>query len=848
MVGQPRAYVVPGMPEITVPTPHRSYVDRFEEVAAVLGDTIAVESPTGTLTYRQLAARVDAIAAELAAEESTAPVGVHAEQGADSVAAMLGVAAAGRPCVLLDVQQPVARLAQVVARAGITTLLVDEEREASAAELTVASAVRPVRPRATAGPAPRREGTLDDAATIVFTSGSTGEPKGVVLRHATMVSTALIGRERFGIGPGDRVSLVLPQAFAAGQELVVMALLNGATLCVQDPRSHSRQELADWLRTSGVTTLHATPSLLRTVLGVLAPDERLPGVRLVTTCGEKVFGSDAAAALTHLGPEGRFVNWLGSSETGMLATYEIRHGDAVPGGLVPAGVPVPTREVTVVGEDGAPLPAGEVGTLVVTSAYLPGGYWRDPAALADRFTRLPDGRTRYRSGDRARVEADGNLVLLGRADDAAKIRGYLVEPADVEAAVRALPAVSDVVVRAVPDDSGEQRLVAWVVPDSAQRTPSAAALRADLGRTLPDYMVPRDVVLVVELPRNERGKVDVRALPAPPPRPDPVPPATPTEARLERIWAEVLRLDEVGREESFTLLGGDSLSVEEMLQRVQEGIGRRLATGDLAEHPTLAAFAALVDQSTADRPTRRRGSLVRLRPASCRPTVFCIAGAGGAAAFFEPLATGLGPDRGVIALQSHGFENRGLPDWTVTRAARRALRAVEQEAPAAPIALVGHSLGGLVALRVAQMLEQRGRTVSLLTLLDTFLPPAAKPPGAPATMGPISGPASRRELWATRARLLGAGLLPYEPTVRQEVFHQLGARVARFHRPTPWNGSALVYLSDENTDDPGWWEALLPGELDVRRLGTDHLGMLRVPYVSEVAATVRAALDVRQGG
>ncbi|MGY1709468.1 alpha/beta fold hydrolase [Geodermatophilus sp. SYSU D00758] len=840
--------IVPGLPELRLPGPHRGLVDRLEEVAGVLGDVVAVEAVTGSLTYRDLVSRVHAMAAELAVDGARGPVGVLAEQGVDSVVAMLGVIASARPCVLLDGTQPVARLGQVVARAGVEVVIVDDRYADTAAMLAGITVVHPVGlggPGAAAGPRPPV--SLEDPATIVFTSGSTGEPKGVVLRHATMLSTALIGRERFALGPGDRVSLVLPQAFAAGQEVVVMALLNGATLCVQDPRSMARRDLVEWLLDTRVSTLHATPSLLRAVLSGLAPEELLTGVRLVTTCGEKVFGSDAAAALDRLERDGRFVNWLGSSETGMLATYEIRKGDPIPRGLVPAGRPVPTREITVAGDDGAELGPGTVGTLVVTSAYLPGGYWQDPA-LAGRFTPLDDGRVQYRSGDRARIEADGTLTLLGRADDAAKIRGYLVEPADVEAAMRALPEVTDVVVRALSDGSGEQRLVAWVVPDPARRTPSAAALRSATGRALPDYMVPRDLVLLASLPRNERGKVDLRSLPEPPPRPEPAAPATATERTIERIWAVVLRLDRVGRDESFTALGGDSLSVEEMLERVQAELGHMLTTAHLAEHPTLEQFAALVDRAAAAGRLRRSDGLVRLRPPGSLPPVFCFAGAGGAAAFFEALAAGLGPERGVFAIQSHGFENRGLPDWTVGRAARRALRVIEQEYPKGPLALVGHSLGGLVALRVSQLLGARGRAVSLLTLLDTFLPPAAKPRGAPSTMGPVGDPLPRREIWATRARVLGAGLLRYDNALRQEVFHQQGARVARFHRPTSWPGPALVYLSYENTDDPAWWGQLLPGELDVRRIGTDHLGLLRVPYVTEVAAAVRTRLDAVQGG
>ncbi len=845
-----RAEIAPGLPELRVPGPHGSVGERLAEVAGVLGGAVAVEAADGCLTYAALTERVQALAAELAALDDggpDTPIGVLAEQGADTVVAALAVMGAGRPCVLLDVVQPAARLASVVAQAGVSVVLADDSRRETAAALPGVGTVRPLRP--TAGPvAAPHPGGAARPARVVFTSGSTGEPKGVVLRHASMLATAVIGRERFGLGPGDRVALVLPTAFAAGQEVLVMALLNGATLCVRDPRLHGVCDLADWVGASGVTTVHGTPSLVRALVGALAVEQVLDRVRLVTTCGEKVFGADVSSVLQHLPAGAVFANWLGSSETGMLATHAFTTGDPVPDGPVPAGHPVPLRELTVLDEDGRELPPGEVGVLQVTSASLPGGYWRDPAATAACFELLPDGRTRYRSGDRARMDADGVLHLLGRTDDATKIRGYLVEPSDVEAALRALPEVLDVVVRAVTCGWGEAKLVAWVVPDPGRRTPSPAALRAATARRLPGWMVPRDVVLLAELPRNERGKVDLRGLPESPGRTDPSPPATITERRLAPLWADVLRLDEVGRDESFTALGGDSLSVEEMLTRVREQFGHPLNTGDLAEHPTLAEFARLLDEAERTGGVRRASGLVRLRPPGCRPPVFCFAGAGGAAAFFEAFAAGLGPDRGVSAIQAHGFENRGLPDWTVGRAARRAVRMIEEDAPDGPVALAGHSLGGLVALRVAQLLAERGRTVAHLTLLDTFLPPAAKPADAPRGMGPAVAEPDRRELWRTRARLLGAGIRSYDPAVRQEVFHQQGARVARFHRPAPWPGPALVFLSEENTDDPRWWRELLTGDLQVRRIRTDHLGLLRVPHVTDVAEQVRAALDAHPGG
>jgi acyl carrier protein len=191
------------------------------------------------------------------------------------------------------------------------------------------------------------------------------------------------------------------------------------------------------------------------------------------------------------------------------------------------------------------------------------------------------------------VREDGVVELLGRGDDAVKVRGYLVEPAEVETALRRLPSVVDVAVRGAGADD-EARLVAWVVA-AAGEAPTAAQLRRALGEALPEWMVPRDVVFLPELPRNERGKVDVRALPAPPVDRNVTEPETPTEALVEQVWSGVLDLEHVGREESFTALGGESLSTEEMLAALEQELKVSLTTEDLAAHPTLAEFAAFLD-------------------------------------------------------------------------------------------------------------------------------------------------------------------------------------------------------------------------------------------------------------
>ncbi|MGY1709459.1 alpha/beta fold hydrolase [Geodermatophilus sp. SYSU D00758] len=835
------------VPALRPPGPDDTVPARLAELAAAVPDAVALDAADGRLTYAGLHERVRALSGELAAllaeQPGPAAVGIWAEQDTTSVAALLAGSTTGRPVVALDVTLPAERVAQIAGRAGVTVVLADDARREAAAALPGVTTVRGLRPTPGAPTAEPPPLTGDTPASLLFTSGTTGVPKGLVYTHRTVLGSGYNHRDAWRLTPDDRVAIVFPTSFAAGQITLFTTVFNGATACIRDVRVHGVADAVEWVQRARVTVLPCAPSLLRALGAALPEGSVLPDLRLVPTGGEKVFGQDVLDLRPHLRPDASVMNWLGSSETQGLATFEVGPDDPVPAGVLPAGRALPLHEFEVLADDGTPVPAGQPGTLHVTSAHHAAGYWADPGLTAEKFTPLPDGRVRVRSGDRATLDEDGVMRLLGRADDAVKIRGYLVEPAEVEAALRALPQVRDTVVRAQPDERGLDRLVAWVVPDASGGTASAATVRSGVARRLPDYMVPRDVVLLEELPRNERGKVVAAELPPVPPRPAPVPPATPDEAALEPIWARILHLEHVGRDESFTALGGDSLAVEEMLASVTSELGAELTTADLAEHPTLAGFAELVGAARRDaRGTRRASNVVRLRTTGTRPPVLCFAGAGGAAAAFAPLAGALGPDQPVYALQVHGLEDRGVPDWSVRLAARRYLRQVERIAPEGPVVLVGHSLGGLFALAVAHLLNRRGRQVVELVLVDTYLPLRSRPATAPR-QGPAADPLPARELWRTRLQVATAGLVRRPPEVQKEVFHQHGARIARVHRPAPWPGRALLVQSTENDDDPAWWDAVLTGEHEVLRLDGDHNAVLRLPYVVRLAEHLTATVD-----
>ncbi|MBB3676995.1 alpha/beta fold hydrolase [Modestobacter versicolor] len=883
------ASALPDIPALVVPGPHTSVGERLTELARAVPDHPALVAADGRVTYAELADRAWALAAvlrETAAQlpdadaEHPCPIGVFAEQGVDSVVAMVAVMVAGHPCVVLDVQLPEARIALIAERAGIRVVLADAERHPLALDVPGVTAVLGVHqdPAAPGPVEPWPAPTLDTPASLIFTSGTTGQPKGVVYTHRTVLASGYTTGRSMRFTAADRVTLVLPQAFAAGQIIIFGALFNGSTLHVRDPRQHGMADLVRWLDEVQATTLHLTPSLLRAIKAALPSGAVLSSVRVVTTAGEKVYGRDVHDIRPHLGAHASFVNWLGSSETEAISAYEITATDPVPEGIIPAGRPVELREVSVRDDEGSEVPRGEVGVMHVISAYMSAGYWRDPAETARVFTALPDGRTLFRSGDRARFDEAGDLHVLGRTDDAVKIRGYLVAPEEVETALRRYPEIADAAVRAIPGADGELRLVAWVTPDPQHRTPSAASVRTALTRVLPAWMVPSDVVVLGRIPRNERGKVAAAELPAPPPRPEPVPPATDGEASIEAIWARILRLDHVSRDESFTALGGDSLAVEEMLTTVGTSCGVQVSTADLAEHPTLAEFAELVGEAQRGTAVRRTGPLVRLHPGGTRPPVFCFAGAGGHAAFFEPLATALGADQPVYAFQVNGFENPGVPDWTVGQAARRYVRMIEEIAPTGPVVLAGHSLGGLFALRVAQLLGAAGRQVPLVTLLDTVLPPAARvseQEGSPLAalrrsrvriaasvlldfLTPTSVRRRRREpgvetdqaarperaYLRTRLRILTAGLgTTTDLAARKDIFNLHGIGIAQVHRPRPWHGRTIVVLTDENQDDARWWGPLLRGEHEIVQVHCTHTAVLRWPYVTDIAARMSAVID-----
>ncbi|UXA20750.1 alpha/beta fold hydrolase [Mycobacterium sp. SMC-4] len=823
------------------PITYDSVTQRFAEVAEVNAQHLALHSGEGSISYGRLQAASSTWARALRARvRPDAPVVLIGGLNPDTAAVILGSFAAGAPLVPLDTGLPLdrmRRIADVLTEQGyaLDTVVVDE---ASAVPLDSVFASESLHP---AGRTPIADSRIDRApqvptiTSIQFTSGSSGEPKAVLYTHGTWLSDWILHRDRFGITEGRRVALCMPVSFAAGLNVAIGTLLSGAQMTAIDPRTQSPESILDQL--GEVDILMCTPSLLQSLTEV-ADGRRLDAVERIVTTGEPVY-SNVIRRARALAPRAVLTNWVGSSETLGIAHFDIWPSDEIPAGVVPAGTAVPHKTLDI----------DEKGRLTVTSRHLAAGYLK-PEAAATTFVDNPDGTTTFVTNDRARITDDGNLIVLGRMDAAIKVRGYLVEPAEVEAALLDCPGIREALV--VADQSEESAtLIGYVSPAPGIRTPAVAVIRAALHTRLPAWMIPTHVVMLESLPRNERGKVDRAALPAP--TRGPIEPTHPgSETQIAQAWAQILRLEEVGRNENFYALGGDSLNVLQMVTVVGEQHQVVLAPSDLAKAPTVAQFATVVDARrnghAGQRGTRLAPTTVVLRaPGSqTRETVFCFAGAGASALSFVPLADRIPPDTAVVAFQAHGLENRGFPDWTVARAARRYVEDLVKIQPSGPYTLVGHSLGAFITLDVANRLMARGHEVALVTLLDPFLPPrtvrAARRavPDAASTLLQ-QDPIDATTLWRNRLCLPLAGIIGNSVEQKVDALREVGVRVGRLHRPRPYSGPTLLVLSEFNLDDVRAWPQVLTGQLQIERIGCDHDSVIREPHVARVADLLAAA-------
>jgi amino acid adenylation domain-containing protein len=575
----------------------------FEAQAARRPDATAVVSECETLTYAELNARANRLAHHLRAMgvRPDVRVGLCVERSPAMVVGVLAVLKAGGVFVPLDPRYPADRLAYMLADSAPAVVLAQKQvrdrirTDVPVLELDAASPAWADQPATD----PER-GALTPAhpAYVTYTSGSTGKPKGVpAVHHKVLNLIHWYGRE-FAITERDAVLLVMSFSFDGTYRNLFAPLFAGAQLHLAgEPFDPAR--IVAQLAANPICLVNLTPSAFQ-ALRAADSEGALARLRTVVLVGEPV---QPRALLEMPEPRPEFVNLYGPTECSGITTYHRLSRDLA-GYLerpVPVGRPIPNSRIYILDAAGTPVPVGVAGELHIGGTPVGIGYQNRPDQTAERFIADPfsgeQGARLYRTGDRARWLADGTIELLGRMDFQVKVRGYRVEPEEVETRLVEHPAVRQAVVLVREDAPGEQRLVAYWIGDAVE----VGTLRAHLAARLPDYMVPAAYVRLDAFPLTPNGKLDRRALPAPgagafATRPWEAPRGEVEEA-VARVWAEVLRLERVGRGDHFFELGGHSLRAVQVVSRLRRALGVEVALGELFVHPVMADFAAAVSSA-----------------------------------------------------------------------------------------------------------------------------------------------------------------------------------------------------------------------------------------------------------
>ncbi len=672
-------------------------ISRFERQVTAVPDNLAIVTDEISLTYRALHLRTNRIAAALASlpTRHNQPIILFMKDEAAVVAAMLGVLKANRICIPVAANSPEQWLSQVIGDSGATQIIVDSSTR-SIAEVAATVGVAVTEVEGIAGLLQPSAGDQitrpDDAACIIYTSGSTGRPKGVAISHRSLIGRCDL--RNLIAGPGRSDANVRPNGAAAGILYTLMPLLSRGCLFPFDLHRHGLQRLAPWLIAQNITYVSFTASFLRTWLASLPGDLRFPTLRFVEATGERLFAEDVIRITRHLEGEWRIGHNYASAEAGTIAAQVFTPSRLPDTGLVAAGRPVDGREVLIKDETGALVPPGEIGEIVVRSGFLAQGYWNNPDLTAKVFETDPlnSAVRSYRTGDLGRWRGDGTLELIGRKGRRIRLRGYNIEPFQVECELMRQPGVMDAVVL-LQDTAGEEPcLVGYVV---APASTSRSNIRKGLAERLPSYMVPSHIVVLESFPLASSGKIDHKALP--PPNQERArlaafrTPSNDREQVLLAIWQEVLNIPDIGIDDDFFELGGDSLQALTVFLEIEARLGFDLSPTAILEAPTVARLAEYIRGTPGSAASQ---SLVPLRTSRTGLPLFLMHSKTWPDMYFRHLPQDLKSDRPVFGLQPAPLDGKHRIPRTIESMAADYVTEIRRVQPHGPYFLAGYSFGG----------------------------------------------------------------------------------------------------------------------------------------------------------
>lgn len=818
---------------------------------------VALAANQQELSYSELNRRANQIAHQLRRHgvSKEVPVGIYITRSLSLPIAILAVLKAGGVCVPLDTAYPSERLRFMLDDTGASVLICDNAPPAVLSERkTQIVLISDCDPAAFEKGItdPNVEVNGDNLAFILYTSGSTGKPKGVLLTHSGLSNYNLAAARMYGMSSPDRVLQFASPSFDIFLEEIFTAWFGGGTLVLRSPEmSYSTSAFLQGIRQNRITVVDLPTSFWHEWVSQMENlEDPLPlSVRLVIVGGEKASKAAFLKWSKFASVRGvRWINTYGPTEISIAATaFEPK--SPFPTSSLPIGRPFPNVRTHILNQSLRPVDAGDVGELYVGGAGVARGYLNCPDLsaqkfISDPFSEVPGARL-YRTGDLARYLADGNIEFVGRNDNQVKVRGFRVEPEEIEEVLLTNPHVGQAAV-AVKKRGTENQLVAYVTPANSISL-DEEALRKYLEDRLPSYMVPSSLMTLESLPKTANGKLDRANLPEPRiSRVERSAPADEIEAKLVSLWEELLGVQGIGTDQDFFEIGGHSLLAVRMLYGVERTFGKRLPTSMLFESATIQELASWL---------RKEGwkpswsSIVSVRTGGYKRPFFCVHGVGGNVIGFRALVNYFDPERPFYALQPQGLDGKQNCLSTVEEMAGHFISEVRRVHPKGPYYLGGYSFGGVVAYEMARQLSAMGDTVGLLALLDTY---ATNMKGDVTSFFKALFSSRRKELPRTVMAALRKKVTRNLNRVRLPEHirrvHQACDGAANRYALRPYSGKVTLFRAVETSlrssdDSYSAWSTFAGGGVEVHEIVGNHEGILKEPQVSSLAAELAAALD-----
>ncbi|BET96662.1 hypothetical protein TCT1_15830 [Xenorhabdus sp. TCT-1] len=703
----------------------------FETHAEQHPETIAVVCEGQTLSYSELNRRANRLAHHLITlgVRPDDRVAICAERSLDMIVGLLGILKAGGAYVPIDPNYPTERLVYMLEDARPVALLT-QTAQVNRLDNRIPKVLLDAQdPCLATQPAHNPQAhtlglTSRHLAYVIYTSGSTGQPKGVMVEHRS-ITRLVINNTYADIGANDCVAHCANIAFDASTWEIWSALLNGGRLYIV-PQS----VLLDPVRFCAtlikghVTALWLTAGLFNEYLDSLKP--LLGQLRYLLIGGDVLDPRRIQQVQLAKFQPAHLINGYGPTETTTFAaTYEMTSLiDATRS--IPIGHPIANTQIYILDAHNQPVPVGVAGEIHIAGAGVARGYWNRPELTAECFLTNPfssesDARM-YKTGDLGRWLPDGNIEYLGRTDFQVKLRGFRIEPGEIEARLTQCDGVREAVVLDREDTPDQKRLVAYLRPlEGVELQPTR--LRQQLAQYLADYMLPSAFVTLATFPLTPNGKLDRQALPAPDPSAFVVrgyeSPIGKTETALAQIWQDLLGLEKLSRHDHFFELGGHSLLAVQLLNRMREQ-NMQVSLTTLFAHPTLCDLALAVKEHFVMPISPFDANPVPLSPTGSLLPLFLVHETSGDPLVYSPLAALLPPDLPVYALQALGIHTLEHPPMSIEALATNHIQAIRRIQPQGPYRLMGWSIGGLIAYEITQQLASNGETVEFLGMIDSY--------------------------------------------------------------------------------------------------------------------------------